>query len=161
MKICDERYTFYKVLGYFPFVTKESQILISPNFPRNTRIQRLLETFDTWIKWSDTGVSFWVVSSKLQRKCSYSLISAFTGVTFYCAVTHRSITCIIIFFQWLKFILKIRCNYHHLTTHPCFRGSQLRAQHWTVCGKRELWAIRGCNSTNGMCCKNQSQNIWD
>ena len=53
----------------------------------------------------------------------------------------------------MKFILKIRCNYHHLTTHLCFKGSQLRTQHWTVHSQKTLWTMRSCNNTNGMCCK--------
>ena len=65
---------------------------------------------------------------------------------------HRSIKCIIIFFQWLQFILKIRCKYHHLTTHRCFQGSQLRTQHWTVHSQKILWTIMGCTNNNGRCC---------
>ena len=72
-KICDARYTFNKVLGHFPFLTKESQMLICPNFLRNTRVQCLLETFNTWIKLSDTGVNFWekrLGSSKLYNRAT-------------------------------------------------------------------------------------------
>ena len=68
--MCDARYTFNKVLGYFPFFTKELQMLICLNFPRNTKIQCFLETFNTWIKLSDTGVNFWekrVISAKLHK----------------------------------------------------------------------------------------------
>ena len=43
--------------GNFPFVTKESQILICPNFPQNTRIQDLLGRFNVGIKLSDTEVN--------------------------------------------------------------------------------------------------------
>ena len=53
---------------------------------------------------------------------------------------YRSISCIMIIFQWLQFILKIRCNYHHLTTHLCFKGNQLRTQHWTVHSQKILMA---------------------
>ena len=65
---------------------------------------------------------------------------------------HRSIRCIIIFFQWLQFILKIRCKCHHLTTHRCFQGSQLRTQHWTVHSQKILWTIMGCTNNNERCC---------
>ena len=56
-------------------VTKESQILICSNCPRNTRNQNLFETFNTWINFSDTGVNLSgerVVSSKplLRSNCS-------------------------------------------------------------------------------------------
>ena len=57
---------------------------------------------------------------------------------------HRSIRHIMIIFQWLQFILKIRCNYHHLTTHLYFQGSQLRTRHWTVHSQKILWTIIGC-----------------
>ena len=49
----------------FPFVTKESQILIL-----NTRMQYLLGTFNIWIKLSDKEVNLRderVVSSKLHK----------------------------------------------------------------------------------------------
>ena len=59
MKVCNARYTFNKVLEYFPFVTEESQILIGPNFPWNNRIQCLLGTFNIWMKLSDAGVNLW------------------------------------------------------------------------------------------------------
>ena len=56
--------------GCFPFVTKESQILICPNFPGNTRIWYLLGTFDIWITLSDIEVNLRdgrLVSSKLHK----------------------------------------------------------------------------------------------
>ena len=56
--------------GCFPFVAKKSQVLIFPNFPRNARILGLLETTNTWIKLSDTGVNLRderVVSLKLHK----------------------------------------------------------------------------------------------
>ena len=59
-----------KFWGYFPFVTKESQILICPNFPQNTRIQCLLGTFNIWIQLSDKGLNLCnarAVSSKLHK----------------------------------------------------------------------------------------------
>ena len=62
-------------LGYFPSVTKESQILICPNCHWNARIQCLYETFNTWINVSYMGLNYSgerVVSSKplLRSKCS-------------------------------------------------------------------------------------------
>ena len=50
----------------------------------------------------------------------------------------------------MQFILKIKCNYHHLAIHLCFQGSMLRTQHWTVQSQKTRWTIRGCNNANGM-----------
>ena len=135
VKICDERYTFNKIWGVFFICPKGSQMLIGPNFPWNTRIQCLLQIFNTWIKFFDTGVKFWekrVILSSFIKNRATLWFRFFSGVTLCCAVTHRSIRCMIIFFQWLHFILKIGCNYHHLTKYLCFQGSQYRTQHWTV-----------------------------
>ena len=68
VKVCDANYTFNKVLVVLPICSKESPIFVCPNFPKNTRIQCLLGTFNIWIKLSDTGVDLWderVASSKL------------------------------------------------------------------------------------------------
>ena len=125
VKVYDARYTLnLRFWGYFPFFTKELQILVFPNFPQNTNIQCLIGTFNIWIKLSDTGVN----------------------------LMHRSIRCIMIIFQWLRFIFKIRCNYDHLTTHLCFQGSQLRTKHWIAHSQEILWTIMGCSNTNGRCC---------
>ena len=56
----------------------ESQIWISLNRPQISRIQGSLETFNTWINFSDTGINLWservVVPLKLLLRSNYSPI---------------------------------------------------------------------------------------
>ena len=55
-KVYEARHTFNMLFGVFSVCYKGLQLLICPNFPRNSKVLFFLETFNTFIKLSDTRV---------------------------------------------------------------------------------------------------------